>query len=517
MRRIGSEAPRICTPPLRELTPETTLGFDFAEFCERRGEPLYPWQRWLAVHALELLPDGHLRFRTVVAIVGRQNGKTHFSRLVIEFFLSTLCVACVLGTSSTIDKAEEVWDAVVDDFDEDPVLAGELDHVRRRNGAKDIVLTDRRVYKVRSATRRGCRGISADLVFLDELREQRNWDAWGAATKTTVARPNAQVWCISNAGDESSVVLWHLRKLAHQALGDPDGFCGCGDPTPDGGFDAETEDDAAALGWFEWSAPPDAGTLDPEAYAMANPSMGHGLVTERALRSAALTDPEDLFRVECLCQWPVGRVGGPFPAGVWEAGVDVGSAITDGAELFFGIDQAANRDVTSVAVCGLREDGALHCEVIARRTGFSWCLPFIAGLVPEGGTVRLAMQGRGCPVASHIDELAAVEGVSVELCQGRDLGAFCARFYDAVMSASPDTAADAVPVYHRPQPFLDDAVASAQRKELGDGAFCWDRRRSPVDVSPLVACTMALGLATGGPTEDAARSAYADGAELIVL
>jgi phage terminase large subunit-like protein len=40
------------------------------------GLELRPWQKWLLIHALELTPDGRYRFRKVVIIVGRQNGKT---------------------------------------------------------------------------------------------------------------------------------------------------------------------------------------------------------------------------------------------------------------------------------------------------------------------------------------------------------------------------------------------------------------------------------------------------------
>ena len=58
-RRIGSEQPRIFTPPLRKLTPKTTLGFAAIEFAEDVcSVELYPWQKWLLIHALELLPDG---------------------------------------------------------------------------------------------------------------------------------------------------------------------------------------------------------------------------------------------------------------------------------------------------------------------------------------------------------------------------------------------------------------------------------------------------------------------------
>ena len=68
----GSEIPRIFTPPLRKLTPQTSLGFSVVRFADEMLElPLLPWQRWLLIHMLELLPDNSLRFRYVVVQIGR--------------------------------------------------------------------------------------------------------------------------------------------------------------------------------------------------------------------------------------------------------------------------------------------------------------------------------------------------------------------------------------------------------------------------------------------------------------
>ena len=73
----GSEKPRIFTPPLRRLTRSTSKGFECIEFAEDILEiKLLPWQKWLLIHALELNPDGSFRFRTVVLLVARQNGKS---------------------------------------------------------------------------------------------------------------------------------------------------------------------------------------------------------------------------------------------------------------------------------------------------------------------------------------------------------------------------------------------------------------------------------------------------------
>jgi hypothetical protein len=45
-------------------------------------------------------------------------------------------------------------------------------------------------------------------------------------------------------------------------------------------------------------------------------------------------------------------------------------------------------------------------------------------------------------------------------------------------------------VTHRAQAVLDDAIAGAARRPLGD-AWLWSRRHSAVDISPLVAVTLA--------------------------
>lgn len=46
-RLVGSETPRIYTPPLRELTPDTSYGFSVIEFADKvLGVNLFPWERW---------------------------------------------------------------------------------------------------------------------------------------------------------------------------------------------------------------------------------------------------------------------------------------------------------------------------------------------------------------------------------------------------------------------------------------------------------------------------------------
>ena len=114
----GKTEPRLFTPPLRELTPDTTLGHAAIAYAEEILEmELYPWQKWALIHQLEIVGDlegeWRFRFRTVVNMVSRQNGKTELSKVYASFFLNVLRVEAVFGTSLSMDKAEEVWEAVI--------------------------------------------------------------------------------------------------------------------------------------------------------------------------------------------------------------------------------------------------------------------------------------------------------------------------------------------------------------------------------------------------------------------
>ena len=127
----------------------------------------------------------------------------------------------------------------------------------------------------------------------------------------------------------------------------------------------------------------------------------------------------------------------------------------------------------------------------------------------KNGTIKLGMQTRGAPIASYLYDLEKIKGIEVVKCEGRDLGAWTGRFYDSVM-ANWENETDVVPLIHRPSPVLDAAAQTAQKKTIGDGAFCFDRNKSPDDVSPLVAATMAFGAATGGETEKKYESVYSN-------
>jgi len=89
----------------------------------------------------------------------------------------------VIGTAQNLDTAEEVWQAAVDIAQGVDELAEEIEHVSKVNGKKFLELKTGERYKVAAASRRGGRGLSGDLVLLDELHEHQTWDAWSAVSE----------------------------------------------------------------------------------------------------------------------------------------------------------------------------------------------------------------------------------------------------------------------------------------------------------------------------------------------
>lgn len=507
----GSTEPRLYTKPLRELTEETSLGFLCIEYAEKfLKKKLYPWQKWALIHSLEIVGDlsGEwlFRFRIILFLIARQNGKTELSSIIVSFFMNVLEVVNVFGTSLSLDKAEEVWEAVIREQEDNPQLACRVDRISRTNGNKRLMLKGGISYKVGAPTRRAGRGDSNDLVLLDEVREQRDFEVLSAAAASTNAKPNGVIVCFSNAGDPDSVVL---RQLRARALGKDDDFGG--------------DVDDSSLGLFEWSAPDGAATDDMEALAQANPALGYGFLTERALLSNRATFPENKFRSECMCQQVETILPQPFPDGAWDACLDNESQIAPESDIYFGIDLSQDRRWCSIAACGMREDGNYHIEVIKRQIGTEWAYKWFEQWAAKGNT-KLAFQGRGCPVCGLAEQICTIKNVERIAIEGGELPAGWGRFFDAVAASAPlkygETPLGGVKVFHLSQPVLDAPGKTMQLRNLGGGVSLPDRVKSPDDPAPLIACIMAFSAATRIQTAGSKKiyeSSYASGSSIAFV
>lgn len=451
---LGSEVPRLFTPPARELTPETSRGFEAVAFAEEvLGLVLMPWQRWALVHGLELGEGGALRFRTLLILCARQQGKTTLLQVLALWRMFVDRAGLVIGTAQNLQMAEETWDGAVSLAEGVPDLAAEIAAVSRVNGDKSLRLTSGERYKITPATRRGGRGLSSDLVLLDELREHTTWEAWAAVTKTTIARPSPQVVACSNAGDARSVVLAELRGKALAAAADR----------------------ATTLGIFEWSAPDGCAVDDRRGWAAAAPALGHTM-GEAALVAALETDPEDVFRTEVLCQW-VAATDAAFDPSAWASLADVDAPRGD--VVTFALDVAPDHSSASVAVAWRRSDDATHVMLADHRDGVEWVAERAAELTSSWGG-RLVVEQTG--TAGFLLPVLERAGVVVDPVSRR-------AYVDAC--AALDAAVTARQVRHGNQSALNEAAAAARWSSLGDAGQRVLSRRDP-RVSPLVAAALAV-------------------------
>ena len=210
----------------------------------------------------------------------------------------------------------------------------------------------------------------------------------------------------------------------------------------------------------------------------------------------------------------------PFPDGAWAGGIDEHSFIREDSELVFGIDLSQDRKYTTIAVCGLRDDGNYHVEVVERRMGTEWAVDWFKQRAPKYGHMKLAFQERGAPVSGLGEMICTVAGVERMAQGGSDLTSGWDRFYDAVAACAPDNARGGIKVFHLPQPVLDAPGRTCQMRNLGGGVMLPNRIKSPDDVAPLMACAMAFAGSTMINKKEEKKihdSVYAQGASIFFV
>jgi hypothetical protein len=454
----------------------------------------FPWQRWLLIHGLELRPDGSFRFRTLLVLVARQNGKTSLVEIK-NLWKMFILGAQVLGTAQDLDVSEESWDNAVEIVEGIPELDAEKKDVIKVNGKKALKLHNGARWKVKAANRRGGRGFTGDDVNLDELREHKNWFAWGAVTKTTMARPNAQIWAITNAGDDESIVLNDVQATARRTLTDPEA-----DPQ---------------LGLFEWSVPddvkctcfrvrPDPHTAscrlaDPKLWVMANPAFGHQ-ITFDAMRSALNTDPDEVFLTECLCQHVPDIEAGDIDPAAWQHMLDLESK-RDG-DITIGVDLNPTQTAASIGLFGLRSDGREHMQLMDHRQGIDWVVPRLQELRDILNPVGYAM-GRNTYATLEADlkkaDFERPEHLdnpwrgNVAVVAGADLSAACGSMLTVCRPVIDGDGRMDFRARHIGQTELTDAALSAKIRE-GVDSVGWSRKDSGGDITALNSVTVARWL-----------------------
>ncbi len=425
----GSTEPRLYTQPLRRLTRKTSLGFEIIDWAEKElhWKPL-PWQRWLIIHANEKLPNGKLRFRKILFLAARQNGKSNLVSVLATYWM-THGNPKVLYSSASLDTAKDQWEIVSDYCEDNPSVFGPA-RLRKMNGHWSTELSRyRATYTVISANRRGGRGkFAINRALVDELREHSDFDAMAAVESTMLTVDDSQIWMLSNAGDNRAVVLNHWRAVG-QSGEDPE------------------------LGYFEWSAPDDCEIDDTEAWAAANPGLGF-TITERALRSL-MNGPATIFRTENLCRG-VPNIAECISAGSWQGCYDPGTLDNYRSNVFLCLDSSPDLRSHVLVAAAVLTDGRVRVETVAAWDSTSEVRHELPELVK-----RINPRAIGWYPASNGALSTDLKNLSkhTEL-TGADTTAACQQLADAVAAGR---------LAHSGDELLTSHILNARKLRQGDG------------------------------------------------
>jgi len=465
----GVQTPRLFTAPSGFLS---SSGQEAVELAALAGLELDPWQQHILDVGLRERPDGNWTAFEVAVNVPRQNGKGG----VIE--ARELAGLFLLGEKLILHSAHEFKTSIVAFRRIEQLVMGCPDlrkrvlRVRKTTGEEAIELVTGQVLRFLARSGGSGRGFTGDCNILDEAMILGD-DAMGALMPTMAAVANPQIWYLGSAGIGSpSVQLGRLRRRAEAAV--------------------EAGESDPSLAYFEWSVDGHQDECgpgcaehddadDPVAWAKANPALGIRISTQHVRNERASLGSGGIFERE--------RLGvGVYPsdtADTWQViGEDAWRALAaaesqPGEPVVFSIDMTPERSHAAIAVAGGWRGGT-HVEVVDHRPGTGWILERAQQLHAKWKP-RAWVVDAGGPAGSLIGDLEDALGVEVVQPKAREVAAACGQFYDAVTEQT---------VSHLDQAPLASALAGAQKRPLGD-AWAWARRIVSVDISPLVAVTLA--------------------------
>jgi len=329
---LGNTTPRLeTTPHPTNLTRVIELG----HLADQIEMPLLEWQKYFLNEALKVDDQNNFVYRQALLIVARQNGKTHLLRMRILAGLYLFDEELQVATAQNRDLSLETFRKVIDVIDNYDWLRKKVKHITRANGREEIQLKNGCRYKIIAPNSSGARGLSADVTYIDEIRQHKTFDAYAALQFTTQTKRNSQSFYVSNAGDHSSVVLNALRQRALDKI--------------------ETKSDEPLV-FMEWSAKPDRKLNDVEGWQEANPALGRTITYESI--KAGLNAPPEIFQTEVLSQW-VETMNSAFPAGLFNQLVQPNLTLKPDRPTWLGLEISPERDMWALTGTQILEDGTI--------------------------------------------------------------------------------------------------------------------------------------------------------------
>ena len=423
--------------------------------------PFMPWQQMVADVALEIdAKTGLFAYREVGLTVPRQSGK---SSLILAVIFARALAEGRQQVRYTAQTGSDARKKLVDDWlpvvENSPFFKRGLFRTRLTNGHEALKFRNGSHVGLVATTKKSGHGGTIDLAFLDEAFAHPDARLEQALRPAMITRtfPGSQLWVVSTAGTpEGSPYLWDkvekYREVASAGLNH-------------------------SVCYFEYSADED---LDPSAedtWWSCMPALGFTQTVD-AVRGEFEGMALNEFERAYLNRWKTASSDPVIPLSVWKDLADPNSYAVD--PVVFAFDVTPDQQYASVAVCGRREDGRFHVEVVDQRQGTDWVASRIGGLVRDHNPLAVVCDPGGT-AGAQLPKLAN-EGVDVVGVSAREHAQAYGLFIEGVGNGD---------VRHLGSLELVSALDGALRRPLGE-AWGWARKSSAVDISPLVAVTLAL-------------------------
>lgn len=352
-----------------------------------------------------------------------------------------------------------------------PELAAMAKEIRKTNGQEAVVLTNGGSVEFIARSRGSGRGFTVDVLVCDEAQELTD-EELAALLPTISAAPlaNPQVILTGTPPDPE-------RQLAEQ-----------GEVFRRVRSDGETGSDKH-LAWTDYGIADgpiaNVDLDDRNTWHECNPALGLRLAVGEVERERSLMSNETFAR-ERLGWWgDPAESGGPLPG--WPAlYVDAepppAAAIGIAVSLDAAFGSIASADLWDAGTMAGEVDltGKVNLNAVDRRVGTAWIVAEAKRIQDTHG-IAVVIDEK-CPDGTLIPALTDA-GVDLTVMKLSDYVGACSEMVNRAREAT---------VTHQRTPELDDAVAVAAWREVGDGQRVFGRKKSSGPVDMLEAATAAM-------------------------
>lgn len=440
--------PRVISPPRPGMKSH---GRRLSRLAAAMGRPFIPWQYVAGELLDEYDPATGLRTRDLcVLTVQRQAGKTELIKsLIVERCLLDGPGRRVWYTAQTGQYAREKWAELTTELCAPGSPFAGYVAAAWAKGGECLTFPNGSTFRPFPPTRDALHSKQSDLVLVDEAWRHdpvRGAELMQAISPTQATRPGAQTVFLSTMGTAAST--WFHSWVDRGRAGDP------------------------AVTIIEYGIGDDADPDDLELVIAAHPAVGHLIDRTFIEREHAKLERNEFARAYGNARTAVDARY--LDLAVWNG------ARTDAAPtgpVTFAPTVAMDRTRSSIVAAA----GGVAELVDARPGPPDWLAARVAELRDMHAPADIVVDRVG-PAASVADDLDRLK-IPVRTITTAEYSTACVQLVDDLRSGVSR---------FRGHPLLDEAADAAVPRAIGDGQWCWGRRRSGGPVNELEGLTLAL-------------------------